>query len=489
MLKSGLVVFSLFYTFAAFGEVSFSEKQERIELLEKLSGESISMNIDAYKRELDYEQNNLSLNERAAREVNLLVEKIRFQVQKTYMNSLKGKSSEEAQSDVIAQIDKDIQLVAPEIRDEIRDLAVSALDVETANANTNTNSNVHLENLHLYELEAVNERSNYLNSEADQPERAFLNEFDPQRLNYNNDQEIISTLISDGPNVKFISSSRTIVKSDSVAASSSKVSVQLKATFLGMSIDAGPSISFTRKFKTNATFIGEGLSPIITPDGEIDFSIPTTSGKRIGRKINFGCDATLEFETDYSGQGGFSVGGLSAGHSSSKSYSNSVSVNSREIMLPHTIGDKKVNLDTVKRICNRKFLYAWIESSKMNIAQSLEIMMKDLIKGLHFSHPKTTCLYDNQCNDWFNNQVIGFFQIANRPRCIQDSSEGFRTCELRGVKGQNCSVYDNTGKRISSGQFEFKCDTGLECVKVKNEGWFTNGRLYQHAVGQCLPIK
>jgi hypothetical protein len=263
------------------------------------------------------------------------------------------------------------------------------------------------------------------------------------------------------------------------------VSIQIKASFLGISIDAGPSIEFNRIYKTDATFIAEGLGPFFKSNGDINFFREVSKDHKVKRSINFGCEAALEFSTDYVGAGSFSVGVVKADNSIKRTYSNSVTQSSRNIALPETIGNKVMTFKAATEICNDGFLYAWIELAKMNVAQSLELTMKDIVKNLHFSHPKTTCYQDSQCQDWFNYEVINFLKLSNRPRCVEDETEGFKTCELRGLKGQNCSVFDSNGLRTSSGSFEYKCDKGLKCVQVQGPGWFTNGRLYQPAVGEC----
>jgi len=117
----------------------------------------------------------------------------------------------------------------------------------------------------------------------------------------------------------------------------------------------------------------------------------------------------------------------------------------------------------------------------------LDIMMKNVVSGLTFSHPKTKCAVDEHCYNWFNKEVISLVKIKNFPRCREGSSlEKFRTCQLSGLEGQNCPVFEN-GKRTSDGQWEYNCDTGLKCVKYESQTFFL-GSVWSYAKGKCQVI-
>ena len=164
MIKANWILLSTLVSFSAFGKVSFQEKMNRVEYLESLNSESVSMNIDAYRRELQYEKQQLSLEQRAENEASLLVEKIKVQIQKSYEAALKKNSPEEAVAEVRQAIEKDIGLIAPELRDEIREIALSILeDVE----NGQMSSSISSDNLQRVLISGVKARSEFLNTEAD----------------------------------------------------------------------------------------------------------------------------------------------------------------------------------------------------------------------------------------------------------------------------------------------------------------------------------
>lgn len=474
----------LLFSSSLFAVVNHETKVKNLELLQDFVG-NLSVNLDVYERDLQYELKDLSFSERAQLEANLLTEKISLQVQKTYFEKLEElESHEAATSEVQKLIEKDIQLISTDLQDEIRNISFRALE----DVNKTKNIQLTSENLQEHLLEGVVLRSQFLNQENN-----FLS-FDKNILtsdettkSYLSTKDLVKELVSEKPSVKFITTSSTSVKTDALTNVSSQVGVQLKASFLGVSVDAGPTIKFSRKYKTSAVLQAEGLEPLFNSDGNFSLHIQDSSGKRKSRTINFNCEASLEFSSEYIGAGGFSLGVVSARSSASKTYSNSVMLYSRRLTLPDSIGGKRVNISMIRNICHDNFLNANLGTSRLTVANSLDVMMTNMVTGLHFSHPQTTCLIDDHCFNWFNYEIIAFVKLKNRARCVEDPKEGFRTCQLRGLKGQNCTVLDSQGKRISAGGFEYRCDRGLTCVKTQEEGWFKNGKIYQHAVGTCLP--
>jgi hypothetical protein len=497
MSKMPVALLTAFLSFSTFADVSFEEKKNRVEFLEELSSMAITMNIDAYRRELQYEQAGLSLATRAKIESNRLAEQIKIQIQKSFETIAEDSSSGEAVDQIRKAVEKDLELIAPDLRDEVRRIAFEALEnVEAGGQSAEGN----LGTLNKKMLKNVRERHEFLNKEGETiPHKAFnIDEFstdlkNPNNTEYSNRSELVKSLVSEFENADWVSASNTNVKSNVVSKTSKEVSFQLKAEFLGVSIDAGPTISFTREFKTSASVIAEGLSPILLADGNFDFAKRDSLGRAIEsngkikrRQISFSCDASLAFESSYTGEGGFSIAGFGGGVSIEKEFSNNVNLTSRRILVPEYIDGKSVTLKLLSDLCHNDFLSGKVTNT-MTISDSLNVMMTNVISGLTFSHPKTKCMTDDQCERWFNHEVIGLATFKNTPRCVEEKREKFRACVLRGLKGQNCSVYDAQGRRVSDGMFEYQCDTGLKCVKVKEEGWFKNWEIYQHARGKCMP--
>ena len=500
MFKSGWILMSALVSFSAFGGVSFEEKKNRVEYLEQLSSKAVSMNIDAYHRELNYEKEGLSHKKRAENEASLLAEKLKVQIQRAYEAALANKSPEEAVAEIRSAIEKDLELIAPELREEIKELSLSTLEnVQRGEMSLSAN----LENIEKVLLKGVKDRSDFLNEEAEEMPMVAMIMQDPgpsanrhkdaERKEYANKAEILESLVSERDNIRWVSTSNVTLKSVELTKVESKISMQVKVEFLGIGIEAGPSISFKREYNTNVNIMAEGLNPALLPDGNFDFykrnragQIVMKAGKPEKRFVNFSCDSELEFETEYAGSGGFSVAGVGASSSVSKSIKNVVSLSSRRILVPEYVQGKSVTYKYLTQLCHVDFLTARI-TNNMNVAGSLNMMMKNVVSSLRFSHPKTKCVLDTHCYNWYNKEIIALVKVGNFPRCVEERREKFRACELRGLKGQNCAIFDAKGKKVSDGMFEFTCDKGLKCVKTQTEGWFTNFELYQYAKGKCMP--
>jgi hypothetical protein len=115
----------------------------------------------------------------------------------------------------------------------------------------------------------------------------------------------------------------------------------------------------------------------------------------------------------------------------------------------------------------------------MTVMDSLNIMMKNSVASLRFSHPKMKCLTDDHCLKWAQTEVLALNRVGNAARCVENAAEKFRSCELRGQKGQSCPVFNSAGKHLSSGRGEYTCDAGLKCVTIQDAG------IFKSAQGKC----
>lgn len=497
MLKSRYLPLLAVLSFSALADVSFDEKKNRVEYLEELAQAAPAMNIDAFRRELQYEKENLPLETRAEKETNNLSQQIQRQVFLSYEAALTTKSSEEAYEDVKRSIDKDLALISVELQEELRELSYTALE----NAQKGiTNTVVDLSGVESIMLRDVMYRSAFLNEEAEdlplysmtQSESPSVNKNkDAERKNYNKKSEIIASLVSDRESARWVSTANQTIKSDVVTKAESSIRMQLKASFLGVEVEAGPVIAFSREFDTSVTINAEGLNPILLPDGNFDFMkrdqfgrVSNAGGKQQKRFVNFTCNADLKFESEYVGSGGFSVAGVGGGVAVVRKYSNAVTLSSRRLVIPESIENKTVTIRYLSQLCHSDFLKAKV-TNNMTVADSLNMMMRNTIAGLRFSHPKTKCMTDNHCTKWFNAQAPAL-RVNNVARCVEDSRDKFRTCEIRGRKEQSCSVFDSKGQRVSEGKNEYTCDAGLRCVQIQGDGWLKGWSLYQYAKGKCV---
>lgn len=496
MLHKRWVVLSAFLSFSALAGVSLEEKQNRIEYLEDLQAKVPMMDIDAYRRELRYEKMELSIEERAKSEAALIAEQIKTQITRAYEASLTKKSPEEAASEIREAIEKDTLLVAPELRSEIKALSLRTLEHIQAGE---ISSQGNLDGIQKAVMKGVQERYDFLNEEGETIPLSGMdiNAMSDGPVANNNEKqayvskaELMQSLVSDGENVHWISGGGVTLKSSRAVKKDSNVNMQVKAEFLGVALSAGPTFSFSREYSSDVTIMADGMNPVLLSDvtgsnGDFDFYKKDAKGKPVKRFINFTCNTTLDFGSEIKAGGGFTVAGIGATGNLSTSYKNTVSLSSRRVAVPEKIDGKATTFKMLTELCTNDFLKARV-TSNMTIADSLNIMMKNVVSSLRYSHPKTRCARDSHCYNWFNNE-LGMIKLNNFPRCV-GTSEAIYTCQLKGLEGQNCPVYDAKGTRISDGMFEFKCDTGLKCVQYQSAGWFRGWDIYKFAKGKCMPI-
>jgi hypothetical protein len=500
-MRTGWLPLAVLVSFSALARVDIQEKEGRVAFIEKIAEVAPSVSVEVYQRELEYERQGLPMEIRARHEANLLAEQIRSQVLRAYEILLEQYNDhQKAVNEVKVAVEKDLALAAPEFRRELRTLALMTLDDLQRGIQS---QEVNLEKVEEVLLESVQERARYLN----QGEYAALGNSgdnaafipspnstkDAEKLNYANKKEIVETLVADRDNTRWVSTANMNMKTGDVISTDATISLQVNIEFLGVAVNAGPTIKFKREYQTNATILAEGLSPILMSNGNFDVykrdrngNLLLVNNKPQRRYLAFFCDTSMKFSTDYTGSGGFKVAGVGGSTSASRSYDNSVTLTSRRILVPDYVDNKSVTASFLSDLCHRDFLNAKV-NARLTVKDSLNVMMRNHVSSLRFSHPQTKCATDNHCINWYNKEVIGLMRIGNYPRCAEESREKYFSCTLRGLKGQNCAVYKN-GKRVSNGMFEFICDKGLKCVQTKEEGWFKNWDIYQHAEGKCMPI-
>lgn len=480
-------------SFSAFAKVSIQEKENRVNFIEKIGTVAPSIGVDAYKRELEYERQGLPLELRAKYEARLLAEKIQNQISFAYELAMKEHGDpEKAAQEVQEAINADLELAAPEFKKELLALSLKTLrEVQNGGlANVGT-----LSNLEKSILPNVEARSKYLNEEVmdanfpqDNYHPSASTMKDAEKLEYKSTQELMESLVSDRESSRWVATANKNLSSGNTITTEANVSYQVKIEYLGIAVEAGPTITFKREYSTSANFMAEELYPIVLPDGNFDIhkrdargKIVYKNGNAMRRYLAFFCSADLKFSTEYKGAGGFKVAGIGGGGSVSDTYSNLVNYNSRRIVVPDYVAGKTATIEYLSKLCNREFLKSKINDS-MTVEQSLNMEMKNVISGLRFSHPKTKCAVDTHCIDWFNDEVITIWKYGTYPRCFEEPREKYRACALRGLEGMTCKVYDREGKLVSSGSWEVECDKNLKCVKTQDEGWM------KYAKGKCVPV-
>ncbi len=479
-LHFGLCLFMIF-TASVSADVVIEEKQNRVKFIENLGAVAPSISVEAYRRELEYEKQNLPLEERAKNEASLLAQRIQEQIAAVYEMSLKEHGNEaRAASEIKESIEKDLELAAPEFKEELKRLAFKTLDQIQNGGLFNTTN---LSNLEQSLRPSIQKRSEFLNEETWKEEKVKEN---INKFEYASEDELIQSLLSNEEGAGWHSSSNQRLASNKTVSNDSTISLQVKMEFLGVGIDAGPQIVFKREYSTQVVVEAEGLSPILLENGLFDTAKRDSEGKVVKkngvaerRLVHFTCEVDLQFSSDYRGAGGFKVQGVGGHTLFSENYTNIVNLNSRRVTIPDYVAGKTITMAQLSRICHNQFLKAKI-TPRMTVAQSLNVMMKNLISGLTFSHPKNKCVRDSDCAQWYNTKVGLIWKYRTMPRCVEQGSERYRACEIRGTRGQACKVYKN-GKLISAGLWEIECDKGLSCAQVEEESWFNPAR------GECHP--
>ena len=493
MFRYSSAILIALFSLSAFARVSMEEKRTRVRFLERISHAIPALHIEGYHRELKYEEQGLSLEDRAENESQLMTEKIKQQVVLSYEKAFAESSDQDqAKSLVHDSIDRDLELAEPGIRESIQEIAYKALEDAANGALTSEQESS--DPLQRYMLTEVTERSSFLNVEgltsgngaASQNNRNH----DAERRVYNNKNELLESLTSDRENTRWLSTASVTTNSSVTKRADANISYSLKISFLGADLSGGPNIAFHRHYESRVIILSEGLNPPLNANGDFDFNkrnragqVVMAGGKAEKRYLSFFCETALNFNTEYSGSGNFSIVGIGGGASFGSRYSNEVTMTSRRILVPEYIGNSSVTLPFLQRLCLNDFLSARI-SGQMTVKQSLNIQMRNTIASLRFSHPQTKCVRDAQCVRWFNQSMKGVVGNAAVPRCVEEPREKYFACAVRSVRGQKCPVF-KAGKHVSSGSYEYPCDRGMYCKTVKEGGWFQSLRVFEYAEGRC----
>jgi hypothetical protein len=313
-------------------------------------------------------------------------------------------------------------------------------------------------------------------------------------LRYQNKRQLLESLISRGDNVEWYN--RAHIEYKTINSTTNLGSLGLKIP-LGDFVDVGVEMQFARELSIDLELAAEGLHPAMrrvngSRNLEFDFierdrngNPIMQNGKAKRRHIYFECRMNLQWKSQYQGSGEVRFFGLGGGFSRLKDEGHVLTYYSRKLIVPEVIGEYYTTPQMLAEICEKDF--PQMKISNKTILNNLNDEMKDIFQNARFHHPTSVCTKDTDCYGWFN-QRVSLNKIGTTPRCVEvNKVEKFFGCQLRGKQNANCTVRDASGKRISSGSFEYICDKGLSCVQTQKAEWFPNIlTLYQHAVGKCL---
>lgn len=485
LLFAGLLMLSSSALMAS-SPLELVAQSDQFHFLQGIGEVAPAINIEAYERELNYLKQGLTIDEKVRNEANILAESIRTQVINAYEVELEASGNVSlAIESVKAMVNKDLELADKDMKEDLLKIAEHALLTISAAPRSES---LDLSRLESILKEDIQNREAYLMAASQMQLSAMKgNKSGTKEIsfqNFSSKQALVNALVTKEQNSRWMRTSNANFKAGQVTTQSAALSMQVKIEFLGVSVEAGPRISFKREYSTSVNILADGLEPVIDSSGRFDFFEKDNRGRstRQRRFIAFYCDASLNFKTDYEGKGGFKVAGIGGEGSVSREYSNQVTMSSRRLYVPESVGNKYTNLNYLAEICHNDFLRAKI-NSRTTVRGSLDLMMKNVINGIRFSHPETQCAIDSHCNQWFHKEVIPLARVKATPRCVKNNFGNY-SCVLRGTRGQSCSIIEN-GKRTSGGLGEYVCNTGLRCVKTRNAGWLQGGRIYQPSKGYC----
>jgi len=491
------IILSGIVSSVSFADVSVQEKVNKVVFTSGIGEVAPTVGVEAYQRELEYDREDLALKQRATLEANLIINQIKSQILTTYENALSElKDQNLAAQKVKEAMDKDLALVNPEFVDEIKTLAFNTLKEIQQGSSSNV-SLPKLENLLLKDIKArapylYNEQSHddVIGGQLPPPTPEGIR--DSERRSYSNKDELLKALVSDVESTRWVATSGFQGKSEEWNEDAVNVEIQVPFSFLGMTLDIGPKVSFKKYYKSILQYMGEGMSPELNATGHFDFLKRDEDGNPVlkngvpqKRFIVFSCEVQFTYETELSAMAGLSFMWIAGGsYKKTQNYTHTVSKASRRIFVPEIVGGKTISLAFLQDICRNDFLKTKI-NNKMTVSDSLNVSMENAIRSLRVIGGKTQCAVDRHCYEEFKNN-FAVNKNVTFPRCENEYTHRTKVCSVKGLEGASCSVIEK-GQLVSSGLFEYDCDKGLECIKVQDAGWFQGWDVYRPAKGECRP--
>lgn len=516
---------------SAFAQEDHLVKVAKMMELSTLQKEIPELDLTPFERELKYEAQALSLEERARIETNLLADSIRKEVHESYASAFERLGDADAAGEEVRdQIENDVELFDPSLKEEILKLALDEL--QKAQSDQGGKSvEVNLANVEKFMLEGSTQRSAFFNQTGvaetpkslknalsaiyDQDNSAFSqmasstkSDLNAERTSYNNEQELLTAMNSQKPGTRWLSTGGWIMDLQSATRLEGRVHVQVRVEFLGNNVNAGAALNVKQEYIANLKLIADDKQLLINDQGRFDFNerdemgnIVKENGKPKRRWLAFACEAILFYEVDKSASAGFVVSGgignvvpgygakLEGGASATAGKANRSFVNnqSRRLVIPESIGGQVVTAERLKNICFNKYDKFKV-NARMTVMDVLKLQVRNLMKMVTVKHPNMNCAVDTHCNGWFNKRYLNKFGRSATARCATNTREHIKNCVVRSARNAKCPVFEGS-KLVSNGVNELPCDIGLRCAKVKEKGWFTTlSSVYQYAEGRCLPI-
>jgi hypothetical protein len=464
-------------SFGAFAGLPMEQMEARLKELEIYRNNGLD--LEGIVREAVYEVNNVPVEQRAWMESQLLVQALREAVLKSYFLAIEDASESEdpaavARDLIRANMEKDMPLLAPELQADMKAIVEDVLANPKWESSELPMSETLLANMKVRSQNRLALLSKPISVPSD-----FANLADRKGSGSKITSKValVAALAGGSSPDNFEARYNTKARSSVSLAAEAKFSAQIKASFMGIEIAAGPTFTFTKTVSSAVQFGGEGFAPIFDGQGRFDLVKRGSNGQPVmvngraaPRRVAFSCELTAEVESEASLAGGFSAMGVGPEARVVKTYRNQVELDSSDLLVPDTLDGRLTTVSTLASICQRDFLNAR-SSNGRTIGQNLDTMIRNLVSSLTYVNPAMKCVINSHCNKWFNNEVLGIHKYKTVPRCIQErGNASVMTCQLRGGAGANCKVI-RENKVVSSGYFEYPCDTGKRCVVTEVGGW------------------
>ncbi len=480
----------------AVAAISPEQIEYRLNELEQIP----SLDHAALKRQASYELSNWSIDQRAEVEATKLLEELRYAVVRGYENALNELDDVgAARAQLHANLEKDIHLIDETLREDVRQIVEDVLRSANPQSIQLHPSNRLLQAMRVRAIQiqlllsqVPSQKFKLGNDTKDKRETQELSRERFGEIDHASKSALLNALVDDqSQSERWVSTSNMTARSASQRGHESEFSAQVTAEFMGTKISAGPTFKFKKSVTTAVDIKGEGLYPLFDSKGKFDLVLRDNTGNPLmiegaksRRFIFFTCEITTDVESEIAVGGGFKVAGMGADGKVVSKFATSIGSNSRRVLVPSTLDGRQVILSTLAEICHRDFMYTKISNGK-TVLENQEVMVENIASGLTYVNPAMKCLTNNHCVNWYNREVIWLHKYNTTPRCIEDKSNpDLMTCQLRGAENANCTVIKD-GKRVSSGMFEYTCDTGLRCVVTHQGGWFQNWELWDPWRGEC----
>lgn len=455
-----------------------------IEKLSGLEGDVPRSRIEELSRSLGYESRGLQIDTQAELEGQRLLNIITSQVHRIYSNALaESGSPEEAREEAQSLILSDLDNIAPELRKDFEKLALEALDAAISGVGVSLPlDSVALPQIFLKPLE--DDQAFLRFKEVAGVDSPFATSADDaEKLSYKNLNELLTSMTSPRRGARWMEGSGVEGVSETASSRDGEVSIRFKANFLGVEVEAGPVVKFSREVKSTLRLVAEGRYPISKHDGTFDLYERDSNGKALSktRYAVFYCDLNVNYSSEALASGGFSVAGLGGKSSIARTLKESVSIESRRLMIPEFIAGRQVTIHQLRQICQRHYIGAKV-NPRMTVRGLADVQLRNQLAGVVYSNPKTQCGKDSHCVNWYRQNKRGVYGPYAYPRCVTDRRENFRYCRAYGAINRPCPVYEN-GKLVSKAMFALPCDRGLKCVTTKEAG----ALFWQYAEAKCMP--